>query len=263
MKSMMASKSSYGYVVNSFYELEPVFVDSFNNFGAKAWCVGPLCLAKDEHQNEKPSWIQWLDEKHEHKSSVLFVAFGSQAKVPAEQLREISVGLEKSNVNFLWVTKEKESKLRDGFEERVRGRGSVVREWVDQMEILKHPSVQGIVSHCGWNSVLESICPGVPILAWPTTAEQHLNARMVVEELKVGIRVETSNGSVRGFVKWQGLEKTVRELMEGQRGEVAKKNVKDYSTKAMQSMEEMTGSSWRTLDMLINELCSNKRRQHP
>ncbi|CAN1320458.1 UDP-glycosyltransferase 90A1 [Linum perenne] len=224
MKSMMASKSSYGYVVNSFYELEPVFVDSFNNFltnGPKAWCVGPLCLAKAQVPSEalviqqKPSWIQWLDEKHENKRSVPFVAFGSQAKVPPEQLREISAGLEKSNVNFLWVTKEQESKLGDGFEERIRG---------------------------------------VPVLAWPMMAEQHLNARMVVEELKVGIRVETSNGSVRGFVKWEGLEKTVRELMEGVRGVEVKKKVKDYSRKAMQAMEEDTGSSWRTLDMLINEI---------
>ncbi|CAN1140246.1 UDP-glycosyltransferase 90A1 [Linum perenne] len=179
MKSMMASKSSYGYVVNSFYELEPVFVDSFNNFltnGPKAWCVGPLCLTKAQVPSEalviqqKPSWIQWLDEKHENKMSVFFVAFG------------------------------------------------------------------------------------VPVLAWPMMAEQHLNARMVVEELKVGIRVETSNGSVRGFVKWEGLEKTVRELMKGVRGVEVKKKVKDYSRKAMQAMEEDTGSSWRTLDMLINEI---------
>nr|AFJ53027.1 UDP-glycosyltransferase 1 [Linum usitatissimum] len=263
MKSMTASKSSYGYVVNSFYELEPVFVDSFNNFvsgGPKAWCVGPLCLAKahEKIEHQKPSWIQWLDEKTEQKSSVLFVAFGSQAKVLPDQLREISAGLEKSNVNFLWVTKEKESELGDGFEERVRGRGIVVREWVDQMEILKHPSVQGFVSHCGWNSVLEAISAGVPILAWPMMAEQHLNARMVVEELEVGIRVETSNGSVRGFVKWEGLEKTARELMEGEKGEEAKKKVMEYSTKAMQAMGEKTGSSWRTLDMLIEELCRKR-----
>ncbi|CAI0455926.1 unnamed protein product [Linum tenue] len=266
IKSITASKASYGYVINSFYELEPVFVDSFNNVisnGPKAWCAGPLCLSKSTTPvkpdiRQKPNWIQWLDEKYEQKRSVLFVAFGSQARVSAEQLKEISVGLEKSNVSFLWVTKEKESELGDGFEERNRGRGIVVREWVDQMEILNHPSVGGFLSHCGWNSVLESVSAGVPILAWPMMAEQHLNARMVVEELKIGVRVETSNGSVRGFVQWEGLEKNVRDLMEGGRGEEVKMKVKEFSRKAREAMELERGSSWRTLDLLIKEICSKE-----
>ncbi|WMV15165.1 hypothetical protein MTR67_008550 [Solanum verrucosum] len=67
----------------------------------------------------------------------------------------------------------------------------MVTEWVDQREILSHGSVEGFLSHCDWNSVVESICAKVPILAWPMMADQHLNARMVVEEIKIGLRVET------------------------------------------------------------------------
>ena len=101
--------------------------------------------------------------------------------------------------------------------------------WVDQTEILNHESVEGFLSHCGRNSAMEAICAGVPILAWPMMAEQLLNARMVVEEIKIGLRVETVDGSVRGFVKAEGLEKMVKKLMEGEEGEVVRKKVKEYS----------------------------------
>ncbi|KAJ4850900.1 hypothetical protein Tsubulata_035646 [Turnera subulata] len=263
MACLKAGINSYGYLSNSFYQLESTFVDYWNREENrnKVWLVGPLCLAdplRIEHEpHKRPTWIQWLDQKLDHGSPVLYVAFGSQAEISQEQLREIAIGLEKSGVNFLWVTRTKESELGDGFEERVKERGIVVREWVNQREILMHPSVQGFLSHCGWNSAMESICAGVPILAWPMMAEQHLNARMIVEEIKVGVRVETCNGSVRGFVKWEGLEKTVKELMEGEVGKMARKNVEDYALKAKKAMEEETGSSWQTLDTLIGKFCSS------
>ncbi|KAL4643690.1 hypothetical protein ACB092_02G109900 [Castanea dentata] len=228
VKAITATKNSYGIIFNSFNELEPMFVDFWNRkYIPKAWSVGPLCLAEppkvrnEAHNNYKPIWVQWLDKKLEQGNSMS----------PA-QLKEIAIGLEESKVNFLWVIRKSESEISDEFEERVKDRGILVREW----------SMQGFFSHCGWNSVLESICAGVPILAWPMMAEQPLNARMVVEEIKVGLRVETCNGSVRGFVKWEGLEKMVKELMEG---EMAKK-----------TMEE-GGSSECTLDLLIIEIISN------
>lgn len=261
---IVSASNSYGMVVNSFYELEPVFADHCNRHGQpKSWCVGPLCLSELPPKNEepkiapsKPAWIKWLDRKLEEGSPVLYVAFGSQAEISAQQLKEIAIGLEQSKVNFLWVIRKAESELGDGFEERIKGRGLVVRDWVDQKEILWHESVQGFLSHCGWNSALESICAGVPILSWPMMAEQPLNARMVTEEIKVGLRVETCDGSVRGFVKWQGLEKTVRELMGGEKGEKARTKAKELSETARKAMEEGKGSSWCCLDMLINETCN-------
>lgn len=267
---IVSTSNSYGMIVNSFYELEPVFADDCNRQGKpKSWCVGPLCLAElppknEEPKNEltKPAWIKWLDRKLDQGRSVVYVAFGSQAEISAQQLKEIATGLEQSKVNFLWVIRKAESELGDGFEERVKGRGLVVRDWVDQKEILWHESVQGFLSHCGWNSALESICAGVPILAWPMMAEQPLNARMVTEEIKVGLRVETCDGSARGFVKWQGLEKTVRELMEGEKGRKARSKVKELSEIARKAMEEGKGSSWRCLDMLMDETCKLKHKSN-
>ncbi|XVF58099.1 hypothetical protein PTKIN_Ptkin07bG0035400 [Pterospermum kingtungense] len=267
MDQVIAASNSYGQLVNSFYEMEKHFVDWWNREDKlhKVWCVGPLCLAdpeppKVEHDQsqKKPSWIKFLDEKLDQGCSVLYVAFGSQAEISSEQLRQIAIGLEESKVNFLWVVRKKESELGEGFEERVKERGMVVREWVDQRQILMHQSVQGFLSHCGWNSVLESICAGVPMLAWPMLAEQPLNARMVAEEIKVGLRVETSDGAVSGFVKWEGLVKMVKELMEGEIGKQARKKVKQLAELAKMAMEENRGSSWKTLDLLIDEICNKQ-----
>ncbi|GJV17013.1 UDP-glycosyltransferase 90A1-like protein [Tanacetum coccineum] len=106
---------------------------------------------------------------------------------------------------------------------RVKEKGVAVREWVNQKEILEHEIVKGFVSHCGWNSVLESISASVPILAWPLSAEQPLNAKFVVDDIKIGFRVETCDGSLKGFVKGEGLEKKVKELMVGEKGKEVQK----------------------------------------
>lgn len=259
MDCIIATSKSFGQIMNSFYELEPVYADF--KVDPRSWSVGPLCLAEPPRVKAvKSPWIEWLDGMLEECKTVLYVAFGSQAEISAEQCREIKIGLEKSEVNFLWVVRNNAAELQvgDGFEERVKSRGLVVREWVDQREILGHQSVQGFLSHCGWNSVLESICSKVPILAWPMMAEQPLNARFVVEEIKIGIKVETWNGSVRGFVKAEGLEKSVRELMEGETGKMVRKTVKEVGDAGMRAVQE-GGSSWKTLNELLNELSTASR----
>ncbi|KAL5582536.1 hypothetical protein UlMin_014978 [Ulmus minor] len=255
-KTSEATLRSFAMIVNGFYEFEPLFVDYFNQeYFPKAWCIGPLCLADEKSKDRKLQWpVQWLDQKLEEEKSVLYIAFGSQAEISSEQLGEIAKGLEESEVNFLWVLRNKEAELPDGFEERVKDRGIVVKDWVDQREILEHESVEGFLSHCGWNSVMEGVCAGVPILAWPMMAEQYLNARMVAEEIKVGLRVETCDGLVRGFVKWDGLKKMVKELMEGDLGKEVRKKVKEVAEMAKMAMEEGRGSSWRTLEELIAEI---------
>ncbi|KAK1383773.1 Glycosyltransferase [Heracleum sosnowskyi] len=251
-----ATSKSYGIIVNSFSELEPRFLEFWNTeCKPKAWCLGPLCMAEPQPsqlfgQEEHP-WMNWLDTKKE--SSVLYVAFGSQAEFSKEQTEEIKSGLESSHVNFLWVVRKSEN-LDEGFEERVKGRGIVVKDWVDQRRILGHESVKGFMSHCGWNSVTESICAKVPILAWPMGADQPLNSIIVVDEIKVGLLVETCDGSMRGFVKGEGLERTVRELMEGEMGKTVRKRVEEVGELAMKAVEE-GGSSWINMSELIHQTC--------
>lgn len=252
-----STAKSFGMVVNSFYELEPVFVDYLKKeSGHKSYyCVGPFCLAEEQRnklsvESRKPTWMEWLDKK----KAVLYVAFGSQAEISREQLKEIAIGLEESEVEFMWVIRKKEWELPQGFEERVEERGIIVREWVDQREILSHKGVKGFLSHCGLNSVLEGICGGVPILAWPMMAEQHLNAKMVEEEIKVGLRVDTYHGSMRGLVKGEGVRRMIRELMEGEKGREARNKVEELAVMAKKAVAE-GGSSWRALDSLLVEAC--------
>ncbi|CDP18942.1 unnamed protein product [Coffea canephora] len=233
-------------------DFDPPF-DQLEPKGPKSWCLGPFCIAKAktvEDDSTKPKWKQWLDDKAMIGESVLYVAFGTQAEVSEEQILEIAKGLEQSYVNFLWVIRPKAMEILKGFEERVKDRGLMVKEWVDQMEILQHKSVKGFLSHCGWNSVTEAICAGVPILAMPFMAEQYLNARLVAEEISVGLRIRPSNGSVRGFVKSEEVEERVREMIEGRKGEEIRKKTKKVGEAAVNAMRE-GGSSWKTLDQLI------------
>ncbi|KAL2253103.1 UNVERIFIED_CONTAM: UDP-glycosyltransferase 90A2 [Sesamum indicum] len=180
---------------------------------------------------------------------VLYVAFGTQVEISQAQFREIQIGLEKSRVNFLWLVRKNE--LDEGFEERVKSRGTVVKEWVDQREILEHETIRGFLCHCGWSSVMESICGKVPILAWPMTWDQPLNARMVVDVAGVGLRVKGCNG----FVESKALAKAAKELMEGSAGKEVRKKAEEVGDAAVKAVEE-GGSPWKALDQLINELNS-------
>lgn len=190
------------------------------------------------------------------------MAFGSQAEISSEQMKEIEIGLEESGVNFLWAKKEEKKEMEDeGFEERVKERGIIVREWVDQWEVLKHEAVKGFLSHCGWNSVLESLSCGVPILTYPLMAEQSLNARMVVEELTAGMRGVEGTTSMKGNVKGKDLKRLVRELMEGEKGKEVRKKAMEISEMAKKAMWE-NGSSWRTLELFVQEMCSKSLPPH-
>ncbi|PKI34360.1 hypothetical protein CRG98_045276, partial [Punica granatum] len=146
MNTLQATINSYGLLVNSFEELEPAFLEYWNSKSMpRAWCVGPLCMIDPPEpmtNPKKPTWAHWLDQKLDKGALVLYVAFGSQADISTRQLKQIAIGLEKSEAYFLWVIKKKDSELGDGFKERVKDRGLVVRDWVDQRSILMHPSVQ-------------------------------------------------------------------------------------------------------------------------
>ncbi|PIN12569.1 UDP-glucuronosyl and UDP-glucosyl transferase [Handroanthus impetiginosus] len=248
LEAVKATSKSYGIVVNSFYELESVFSDFWNtNIGPPVWCFGPLPLAEPpkikQANYQTPWWISWLDHMHEEGKSVLYVAFGTQAEISPTQFREIQTGLEESGVNFVWVVRNNGTQIEEVFEERVRNRGIVVREWVDQREILEHESVRGFLCHCGWSSLMEGICAKVPILALPLMWEQPLNAKLVVEVAGIGLRVERDDG----------LAKAAKELMEGKAGEEVRKKVEKIGSAAARAVKE-GGSSWKALNRLISEL---------
>ncbi|CAH9146846.1 unnamed protein product [Cuscuta epithymum] len=163
------------------------------------WGIGPLnpvvtqSYVRDDSTNRHNS-LDWLDKMP--PKSAIFVSFGTLTMFSDEQLNELAIGLEQSGQRFIWVVKDvlrgANSKISvpEGYEERVRGRGLILRDWVPQLEILEHPSTGGFLSHCGWNSCMESICRGVPLATWPIQYDQARNAILVTDILKIGIAIK-------------------------------------------------------------------------
>lgn len=154
--------------------------------------VGPIIsssLLSSDEAVEDNECLKWLD--HQPASSVLFVAFGSRGTLSDDQVRELALGLEASGQRFLWalrgsapnVSTTAEADISDllpeGFESRTRDRGLVVPSWAPQTPVLSHPSTGAFLSHCGWNSSIESILHGVPMIAWPLFGEQRMTAKRI------------------------------------------------------------------------------------
>uniref|UniRef100_N1QS53 Glycosyltransferase n=1 Tax=Aegilops tauschii TaxID=37682 RepID=N1QS53_AEGTA len=256
-----AIEESHGLIVNTFQGLESPYMEFWNkHYGPTAWAIGPLCLSQPPSSSssgnaDRPSWMEWLDGKAAAGRAVLYVALGTLAAIPEVQLKEVADGLERAEVDFIWAVRPDNIDLGAGFEERTKDRGLVVREWVDQLGILQHESVRGFLSHCGWNSVLESVTAAVPLAVWPMHADQPFNAAFVVDELKIAVRVHTSDRTMRGLVTSQEISEVVRKLMLGEVGTEAAKNVAELSMVAMESVLER-GSSWRAVEEMIGELCA-------
>ncbi|KAL4190718.1 hypothetical protein AMTRI_Chr07g77050 [Amborella trichopoda] len=128
---------------------------------------------------------------------------GTTVSMCAAEVRELAQGLEAIGHPFLWVLRyadkgnifaggeaEDTPGLPEGYEKRVRGRGLIVRDWAPQLKILRHPSTGGFMTHCGWNSCMESISMGVPMVAWPMHSDQPVNAQLVTGVLGVGVAVK-------------------------------------------------------------------------
>lgn len=263
-------------LVNSFYELEPAYVDHYRNvIGRKAWHVGPVSLcnrnAEEKAQRGTESSIdeheclKWLGSKK--PNSVVYVCFGTNSRFPASQLREIALGLEGSGQEFIWVVRkdnndgeqegDKEDWLPEGYEKRMEGKGLIIRGWAPQVLILEHESVGGFVTHCGWNSALEGISAGLPMVTWPIFAEQFYNEKLITDVLKIGVGVGAQQWIklVGDYIKKEALEKAVKEVMVGEKAEERRGRAKALGEMAKRAVEE-GGSSYTDLGVLIGELRS-------
>ncbi|KAF8098973.1 hypothetical protein N665_0255s0048 [Sinapis alba] len=249
-----------GVFVNTCHSLEPVTMRSFldpENLGrvmrgVPVYPVGPL--VRPAEPDLKHEVLDWLDLQP--KESVVYVSFGSGGALTAEQTMELAYGLELTGHRFVWVVRppaeddpsasmfdkatnqtEPLDFLPYGFLDRTKDIGLVVRRWAPQEEILAHESTGGFVSHCGWNSVLESIVNGVPMIAWPLYSEQKMNAWLVSEELKIAARVVVGNG----VVKKEEIVEVVKRVMDEEEGKEMRKNVKELKTKtAEEAVKNLT-----------------------
>ncbi|CAN6350555.1 unnamed protein product [Urochloa humidicola] len=269
-RSASAQGRCLGLAVNTFSDLERGYCELYvrNGYAKRTYFVGPLSLpsppAGASCAGDSPC-IRWLDTKPAH--SVVYLCFGSLTHVSEAQLRELALGLDASGKSFLWVIRANTSWMPpEGWKERVGDRGMVFTGWAPQTAILAHPAVGAFVTHCGWNSVMETVAAGVPVLTWPMVVEQFITERFVTEVLAIGERLWPEGAGVRSTkaeehetVPAEAVARAVARFMEpGGAGDAARSKVKELSAKAHAAMEE-GGSSHNDLCRLIDDLIEERR----
>ncbi|KAJ9188247.1 hypothetical protein P3X46_003619 [Hevea brasiliensis] len=256
-----------GIMVNSFVDMEGGASKALQEEEPgkpPVYPVGPLVNMGSSSKAEEAECLRWLGEQPH--GSVLYVSFGSGGTLSYDQINELALGLEMSQQRFLWVVRspndsvanatffsvQSEKDPRDflpkGFLDRTKGRGLVVPSWAPQAQVLSHGSTGGFLTHCGWNSTLESVVNGVPLISWPLYAEQKMNAVMLTEDIKVALRPRINDQN--GLIESKEIERVVRGLMEGEEGKKVRHRMKDLKDAAARVLRE-EGSSAKALSGLV------------
>ncbi|KAK4267854.1 hypothetical protein QN277_024582 [Acacia crassicarpa] len=253
-----------GVLVNSFTELEAQTIKALQEEAKekkqpRIYPVGPILHSGSGSDEDRSGCLNWLN--NQQPRSVLYVSFGSGGTLSQEQLNELAFGLELSRERFLWVVRPPSNNpsaayldnsneqnpldfLPEGFLERTKEKGFVIPSWAPQIQILSHSSTGGFLSHCGWNSVLESVQNGVPLMAWPLFAEQRTNAVLLTDGLKVALRPK---GDENGIVGREEIAELVKSLMKGEEGNEIRKRMSVLRDASANALKEEDGSSTETL----------------
>ncbi|MCD9559130.1 hypothetical protein HAX54_016941, partial [Datura stramonium] len=232
-------------LLNTCREIEGKYIDYVSTIGKKELIpIGPLIrgasIGEEEH-----CWVaiqSWLDKKDQF--SCVYISFGSECFLSKQEIEEIAKGLELSKVSFIWTIKfpkgvntKIDEMVPQGFLRRTNGKGMVIEGWAPQSQILNHSSIGGFVTHCGWNSMLESMSFGVPIIAMPMNHDQPLNSRLV-EELGIGFEIlRGENGEMKREEVAKGIRKVVEE-----------KTRKEVNLKAMELSENIKMKGEKAID---------------
>ncbi|XWS33726.1 hypothetical protein CRYUN_Cryun22dG0108200 [Craigia yunnanensis] len=267
-----------GILVNTWEELQPTTLaalrdDKLLRSAAKApiFLIGPV--TSEGAVRSKSELFEWMDKQP--KQSVLYISFGSMGVLSLEQMTELAWGLELSQQRFIWVVRPPKTKtgfgfvpkfgdsndmssyLPEGFMSRTLERGVVVPQWAPQVEILSHQSCGGFFTHCGWNSTIECITNGLPMIAWPLYAEQRMNATMLTEEL--GIAVRSRKIPSKGVVGREEIEMMVKKIFVDEEGRKIIGRVKDLKLSAEKAWSK-GGSSYNALAEMVKQ-CRNWKKK--
>ncbi|KAM3258155.1 hypothetical protein ACQJBY_050101 [Aegilops geniculata] len=252
-------------IFHTFDEIDREAMAAMSTILPPTYAVGPLPLLlghvsgggvadtlESNLSKENSACLEWLEGKR--PDSVLYVSFGSIATLTSSQLVEFAWGLANSKKDFLWVIRDDLVSDADGpaaavlppeFLEETKAR-SHVTSWCPQEAVLRHEATGAFLTQCGWNSVLESLSAGVPMLCWPFGADQYTNARYVCSEWRVGVEIG-------GDVKRSEVEAAVKEVMEGDKGKEMKRLAMEWKEKA--AMAALPGGpSWVNLEKVVNEV---------
>ena len=255
------SQQAKAVLMNTFDDLEGPVLSQLRLHFPNLYTLGPLHVLLDSIKSSKAALSQapekqdipclkWLDAQP--PKSVIYVSFGSAAVFSKAQLMEIWHGLMNSNVQFLWVVRPNLVSEQDGgnlpleLGERTTERHCIV-EWSPQREVLEHVAVGGFMTHSGWNSTLESMVAGVPMICWPLFGDQPINSRFVSEVWKLGLDMkDTCDRKI--------VEKMINDLMVDRRDEF-EKSAKAFADMAKKSASE-GGSSYKNFYSFLEYLKS-------
>ncbi|MFS7903318.1 putative UDP-glucuronosyl/UDP-glucosyltransferase [Helianthus anomalus] len=220
-----------------------------NEYKVPVFTIGPLhkivTTCSTSFLEEDTSCISWLDKQA--PKSVVYVSLGSLANLDEKVAIEVAWGLVNSNQPFLWVVRPGSVRgfewiefLPEGLADEMKGRGLIVK-WAPQKSVLAHNAVGGFWSHCGWNSTLESVSEGVPMLCQPFDVDQLLNARYLTDVWKMGFEVVVERGEIEGAIK---------RLLVGKEGEEMRQRAMQMQEKVKVAVSD-GGSSHNSLKDLV------------
>ncbi|XP_054804806.1 flavonoid 3-O-glucosyltransferase-like isoform X2 [Prosopis cineraria] len=229
--------------INSYDTILPPIVNDLESKFRMLLHIGPLALTTLQPAiPDKHGCLQWLDM---HKTaSVLYIGFGSVILPPPHELSALAQALEEGRFPFIWSFRgNPEKQLPEGFLERTEKQGIVV-PWAPQVDILKHSSTGVFMTHCGWNSILESIAGGVPMICRPFFGDQRLNTLMLEREWGVAMAVEN------GVITKDEIIRVLESSLSGEKGKTMRSNIGSLKQSAMKAVEPC-GSSTLNFSTLI------------
>lgn len=244
-------------ICNTVQELESETLSALH-VKQPTYAIGPIVSAGFSKRTVSTSlWsesdcTQWLNTKP--NGSVLYVSFGSHARTASRKdILEIAHGISLSGVNFVWVIRpdivssNETEILPAGFVKSMKGRGLIV-QWCSQIKVISHPAIGGFLSHCGWNSVLESIWCSVPLICFPLFTDQFTNRKLVVNDWKIGINLTDEESITR-----EEVAEKIKRLMRGKSSEELRNAVKEVRSR-LENALETDGSSHRNFNLFIEDL---------
>ncbi|KAK8563505.1 hypothetical protein V6N13_006291 [Hibiscus sabdariffa] len=276
-----ADEAAYGAIINTFEELESSYVNEYRKI-RKAWCIGPVSLShKDELDKaergnkasiDEKQCLEWLDSQE--TNSVIYACLGSISTLRSPELIELGLGLEASDKPFIWVLRGnnttsnqvEEWMKEDGFEERTKGRGLVIKGWAPQVLILSHSAIGGFLTHCGWNSTIEGISAGLPLITLPLIGDQFCNEKLAAQILKIGVSLGSDKPTMVGdetsafMLRKENVKNAIHQMMdEGNEGMERRKRAKEFGEMAKKAVE-MGGSSYRNITLLIQDIIQQSHK---
>ncbi|KAI3519893.1 hypothetical protein L1887_09113 [Cichorium endivia] len=250
-------KVSSGIIWNTFKELEePALEIICHDYPVPSFTIGPLnkyfSSSSSSLIEQDKTILSWLDTQA--PKSVIYVSFGSAASITDSEFQQVAYGLINIGLPFLWVVRPKVVRgsewlesLPEKFLEDVGDRGRIVK-WCPQQEVLAHQATGCFWTHNGWNSTLESICEGVPMVCSPCFTDQPINARFVSDVWKIGVMLDD------GFEK-VGIDMALRRVMIDKEGEEMRERASCLKEKVNLSLKE-GGSSHQSLKSLVDYISS-------